>query len=93
MVNLTVRNIPDIIIDKIRSLSKTERRSINNEIIIILEKGLENVIKNEPKTSISYSAQIEMWEELSGKWEDNRTTNEIVNDILNHRTHGRKVNL
>ena len=40
MPNLTVRNIPDDIYDKLKTLSILERRSMNNEILVVLEKGV-----------------------------------------------------
>ena len=40
MPNITVRNIPEELLNKLRMLSTMERRSLNNEILIILEKGL-----------------------------------------------------
>lgn len=41
MKSITVRNIPDEILDAVRILSAKERRSLNNEILILLEKGLD----------------------------------------------------
>lgn len=40
MVNFTVRNIPDNIMEKLRALSEEELRSVNNEILVVLERGL-----------------------------------------------------
>ena len=37
MASLTLRNIPNGILDRIRLLSEADRRSLNNEILIILE--------------------------------------------------------
>ena len=93
MINLTVRNIPDEIIKKIKTLSQIDKRSLNNEILIILEKGLCNEIKNRNKIKISKETQINMWEKLSGLWEDKRSTKEIVEDIYSNRSPGREVNL
>lgn len=39
-MNLTIRNIPEDVKDKIRTLSKTSRRSLNSEILIILEEAV-----------------------------------------------------
>jgi plasmid stability protein len=47
MANITVRNIPDGIFKKIKALSSIEKRSLNNEILMILERGLlQNLKKN-----------------------------------------------
>ena len=95
MANITIRNIPDDVFSVIKKLSDLERRSINNELLIIIEKGtallMENKI-NENKI-ISKVSQINLWRNLSGEWEDNRTSEEIINDIYDSRTLGREFDL
>ncbi|HBM16317.1 MAG TPA: hypothetical protein DD381_08270 [Lentisphaeria bacterium] len=96
MPSLTVRNIPDGLLDRIRILSIHERRSINNEVLAILEKGVESQIVtelNKPQSILSKSTQIDLWKDLCGKWTDDRKTDEIIEDIYNARTKGRDVNL
>ncbi len=95
MANITVRNIPDHLMDKIRTLSHLDKRSINNEILCMLEKGLEKEegIRHIAATAISRQTQIDIWEELAGQWEDSRSTREIIEDITLHRTAGREVDL
>ena len=94
MASITVRNIPDSILQKIRALSQIERRSINNEIITILEKGLMDQTEYQNATPIlSKESQIDIWNSISGKWEDKRKTKEIVADIYSNRTAGRDISL
>ena len=92
-MNLTIRNIPDEVIKKIRTLSKIRKRSMNNEILMILESGigeeLEKTIK-EQKT-ITKTTQINIWQKLAGEWDDSRSTEEIINDIYDNRTLGRNI--
>jgi plasmid stability protein len=40
MTNLTVKNIPPLIYVRLKQQAENNRRSINNEIITILEKAL-----------------------------------------------------
>ncbi len=95
MANITVRNIPDGIFEKIKSLSLVERRSINSEILMILEKGVLYEFESYCKDikHISKDSQVNIWENLCGKWEDSRETTEIIKDIYGNRTTGRKINL
>ena len=96
MANITVRNIPEDVFSKIKKLSTLERRSINNEILIVLESGLANKTENNFKVmneSIPQELQIRIWDDLSGKWEDTRTTEQIKDDIINSRTLGRNISL
>ena len=95
MASITIRNIPDEVLERIRALSSIERRSLNNEILVILERGTyseyeEKLLKHK---YLSKSTQMEIWKQLSGTWEDSRSTKEIIEDIYSNRTVGREVQL
>lgn len=94
MPSLTVRNISENMMEKLRAVSKAERRSLNNEILVILEKGLEELASDSNiRDSVPRSTQLSIWQELCGTWEDSRSTKEIIGDITDHRTFGRDINL
>lgn len=94
-MNITIRNIPDQVVNKIRALAKRERRSLNNEILMILEKGLDEKLGRlfDFKSTISKDLQVDIWKNLSSKWQDDRSSKEIINDIYQHRTMRREVEL
>ena len=56
MKSITVRNIPDEILEAARTLSIKERRSLNNEILILLEKGLDRFFY--PSNQISKKSMV-----------------------------------
>ena len=95
MANITIRNIPDEIFEQIKKLSSVEKRSINNELLVIIEKGTQSEINqfNQLKHHIPKSIQMNLWENLSGTWEDGRNTDEIIAEIYNSRTQGREISL
>ena len=95
MKSITVRNIPDELLDRLRTLSVIEKRSLNNEILVVLEKGLakESDDKTNFKNHLSMETQIKIWQNLSGQWQDNRSTDEIIRDIIESRSEGRSVDL
>ena len=96
MPNITIRDIPADILDKIKILSQTERRSINNEILLIIENGLKNYTRDSDTVKnqvISKETQLAIWSNLSGKWEDTKETEAIISDIYNNRTEGTAVKL
>ncbi len=95
MANITIRNIPDSIFEKIKFLSELERRSLNNEILIVIEKGAREVEKNFPLSQhkISVETQITLWNELSGKWKDTKTKEQTIKEIYDNRSLGRDVSL
>jgi len=95
MANLTVRNIPDELLNKIRLLSIIEKRSVNSEILMVLEKGVskESDSVQYVKNQLSNDTQIKLWQNLCGRWKDSRSTAEITSDILGSRSQGRTVDL
>ena len=95
MASITVRNIPDEVLERIRALSTIERRSLNNEILVILERGTfseyeEKLLK---RKYLSKATQMEIWKGLVGTWADTRSAKEIIEDIYSNRTAGREVEL
>ncbi len=94
MVNLTIRNIPNDIIEKIKVMSQIDKRSMNSEILILLETGIHKELRAKTeKKQISKSTQVNIWKKLSGLWKDDRDTNDIINDIYSSRTVGREFTL
>jgi hypothetical protein len=96
MAHLTVRNIPESILEQIKTLSLPGRRSMNSEILVLLEAALRAYRRagvTEPSYHVSTDAQIEVWERLSGEWDDDRTTEDIIDDIYSNRTAGRSIDL
>jgi len=93
MANLTIRNIPEDLLTSLRKLSEKERRSLNSEVLVLLEKSVLQEALGKNSDTISLQAQIELWSRLAGAWDDSRTTDEIIEDILAHRTPGREVEL
>ena len=94
-MNITVRNIPDEIIRKIRTLSQMGKRSLNNEILLLLERSVQEEINyhSEQKKNVSKETQINMWKKLVNQWDENRSTKEIIEDIYDNRTLGREIEL
>ena len=96
MANVTIRNTPDSILDQIKTLSAIERRSMNNEILVLLEEAVRSYQTSSDRPNgygMSPQAQFEAWERLIGKWEDERSAQEIIADIYSKRSPGRSVDL
>jgi hypothetical protein len=97
MASLTLRDIPDEVMETIKLLSKRERRSLNKEFIVVVERGvrlsLEDAGRAGTRLHIPRNLQDDLWKDLCGKWKDARSTSEIVADIREQRTLGREVRL
>ena len=91
MKSVTVRNIPDEILEAIRLLSIKERRSLNNELIVIMENGLKSICSS--SAALKTDLREDPWKNLAGKWKDKRSTKGIIDDIYSSRTIGRDIKL
>ena len=87
-MNVTIRNMPNEVVEKLRMMSQIEKRSLNNEILIVIEHGINEELKHtfDMKKNISKETQINIWEKLAGAWEDDRTSQEIIKDICDNST-------
>ena len=96
MASMTVRDIPGEMLDRIRVLSERERRSVNKQFLVIVEDGLRAhtaALERNRESGPTPSLQVALWRDMAGKWEDERSTAEVVADIRRHRTVGREVRL
>ena len=99
MASITLRGIPDELLGVIRALAKRERRSLNGELLLLLEEGFDaHAVGRESEFPAAVydsakSTQLEVWDSLAGTWQDERPTEEIIADIRESRTPGREVEL
>jgi plasmid stability protein len=93
VANLTIRNIPEDLLNNLRKLSQKERRSLNSEVLVLLEKSVMQDSLGKNIDTISIDAQTELWSKLAGEWEDSCPTEEIIDAVLARRTPGREVEL
>lgn len=101
MVSLTIRNIPEEILKRIRIFAVRERRSLNSEMLIMIENGLAGRIALETGTPmpgdavisspLSLAARETMWRDFAGQWKDDRTMQEIILDTYAMRSAGGKL--
>mgnify|MGYP001213512336 CR=1 FL=1 len=95
MVNLTVRNIPENILKRIRIFAVRERRSMNSELLVLLENGLKERIRQETGkpvsgedrdvSSLPAAMREKLWTELTGQWADDRLLATIIGDVYETR--------
>lgn len=95
MANITVRNIPDSVFERLKLLSEIDRRSLNNELVMAIETGVKEMEKKVSRGEhrISLEVQLALWKELAGKWRDDRSSEETIRDIYDNRTLGRDITL
>lgn len=103
MVNITIRNLPLELLKRMRIFAARSRRSLNSEMLIILEEGVSSRISTEictgsnsfgslvlQKTSpISSGLREKIWSELCGSWTEERTLSEVISEIYTLRENGK----
>jgi hypothetical protein len=89
-MNLTIRNLPEDLVNKLRLRAKKFRRSLNSEILHRLELSMKQLSTSTPESIKEQRANIA---QILGTWEDDRPTSEIIEDIYESRTLGRKIDL
>ena len=108
MPALTIRNIPEATLERLRARAARGHRSLNGEILAIFEDAAGGVpdgpvymppVPLPPKPTFGAvpagerKKRLEKLSSLAGAWIDERSTEEIIADIVGSRTMGREVNL
>jgi plasmid stability protein len=93
MASLTLKNIPDSLLDRLRARAAVDRRSVSQEMIHLLERSLDAVPEADRDALAAARVQAEAWARLGGRWESDRSVEDEVREIFAARTAGRKVDL
>lgn len=93
MASMTLKNIPDSLLDRLRARAAADRRSVTQEMIHLLERSLDAVPEADRDALTAAHAQAEAWARLAGRWESDQSVEVEVRDILAARTAGRNVDL
>jgi hypothetical protein len=92
VVTITLKNVPDDLVTRLRSLASEEGRSLNEQIVHLLDSALgagsgERVLITESER------QAAAWRRLAGRWESQESAEEEIAKIYASRTEGRKIEL
>jgi len=79
MATLQVRDIDDRLYESLRKRATREKRSISQEVVLILEKYLSRPDAYDVNPTDEFLS-------LSGAWNDEREADEIINEIRSGRT-------
>jgi plasmid stability protein len=94
MPALTLKNIPESLLDKLRRRADEDRRSLTQEVLYLLEQAVDE----RPATAPGFAppaaeAQARAWMRLCGRWRSDLTAADEIRDVYDHRTPGRNVSL
>lgn len=97
--SLTLKSLPDTLLDSLRSAADSAHRSLNKEVIHRLERSFDKPMKATMKTTSNewdkarVAEQVDAWKELSGSWESDLSLEAEIEALYAARTEGRKVEL
>ena len=83
MANLQVKDIDNALYESLKRLAVRERRSISQEVILILERYLSSPGQLERNPTEAFPA-------LAGSWSDERNAGEIVEQARRSRNSRRR---
>ena len=95
MPSITIRGLDEHVLERIRSLAQAERRSVNGELLVLIDRALQvdHAEQSRRAAVVSKETQLRIWRSIAGWWEDDRSTERIIADIYDQRTPGREVSL
>ena len=80
MANLQIKGMSDDLYAQIKALAAAENRSVRQQILFMAK---EYLLKKQQAQDMKMPAQVLL--EMSGAWEDDRTTEEIIADMKQSR--------
>jgi len=94
MASLTLKNLPEDLLARLRARAASDRRSLNREVLHLLDRALsapEGERLHEYRAQAE--AQLEAWRRIAGRWASRRGSRKERAEVYRRRTRGRKVDL
>ena len=94
MASITIEGIPDRLLARLRKQAAMERRSMNKEIIRLLDLGLsaQRTHPAEQRRTLAVT-RAEAWSRLGGRWISDVPIEDEVGGIYSARSGGREIEL
>lgn len=89
MSSITLKDVPEELLIRLRSAAARERRSLNQEALVLIEGGLAARETAEERAH----RQVDAWRALAGGWVSERAFEDEVADLYAARTAGRDFDL
>jgi plasmid stability protein len=95
MPSITIKDLPENLLERLRRRAREDKRSMNREVIHLLDLALarETVQTAKEARSREVDRQVQVWRSLAGRWDSDLDTAEEIAGIYAARTPGRDVDL
>lgn len=90
MASLTLKNVPEDVLDGLREAAEEDRRSLNQQVVVLLDEALR---RRRERISLGVANQVRQWESLAGAWRSDVSGVAERRAVYKRRTKGRKVKL
>lgn len=89
MSSITLKDVPEELLVRLRNAAARERRSLNQEAIVLIEGGLTALETAEERAQ----RQVAAWRSLAGCWASDQGFDDEVAALYAARSTGRDVTL
>lgn len=86
MANLQIKGMDDNLYEHLKSMAASQNRSVSQQVLYLVKSYLAKGKKMDDQKT---SAQVLL--ELSGSWDDLRSSEEIISEIKRGRRNSRKL--
>lgn len=93
MAALTLKNLPDDLLRDLRAAADHDRRSLNQQVIHLLDGALRASPPRATAPRAEVQAQVAAWRRLAGRWQSDEDRATEAKRIAGRRSAGRKVAL
>lgn len=93
MAAITLKNVPEKLLSKLRRTAAANRRSLNQQALLMLAEASEQAAPKGAVESTAAAAQLAEWRALCGAWRSDASTKIELARIYRQRSAGRKVEL
>lgn len=92
MASITLKNVPEDLLNRLRALACGERRSLNQQILHLLDAAVSQGA-DLGTAKAEAARQAEAWKKLAGRWKSKQSSEDEIAEIYASRTQGRSVEL
>lgn len=95
MPSITIKDIPEDLLERLRRRAAHDKRSMNKEVVHLLDLALsgEMALADAAAMARRIDVQVQAWSRLAGRWESDLETGDEIEQIYAARTPGRRVDL
>lgn len=93
MASLTLKNLPEELLNALRDAAAKDRRSLTQEIIHLLDQALRAGGERPALARPDVDAQVAAWREIAGQWESDVDHATEAERVIGARTPSREVDL